>query len=89
MRGFIQNPGEVLEARARERVREQLEGGERAEALEQRLASLQKRLAAKHSERERAMRLYTRGLAAEERAEVLLSALKNQADNLHLLISAT
>jgi site-specific DNA recombinase len=84
VRGFLQNPGEVLE-----RVREQLEGGERAEALEERLASLQKRLAAKHSERERAMRLYTRGLASEEETEVLLADLKNQADNLRLLISAT
>jgi hypothetical protein len=35
------------------------------------------------------MRLYTRGLAAEEQAEVLLADLKNQADNLRLLISAT
>ncbi len=76
-------------ARARERVREQLEGGERVKALEQRLASLQKRLAAKHSERERAMRLYTRGLASEEEIEVLLADLKNQADNLRLLTSAT
>jgi site-specific DNA recombinase len=83
VREFLQNPGEVLE-----RVREQLDGGERAEALEQRLASLQKRLAAKHSERERAMRLYTRGLASEEETEVLLADLKNQADNLRLLISA-
>jgi site-specific DNA recombinase len=84
VRGFLENPGEVLE-----RVREQLEGGERVEALEQRLASLRKRLAAKHSERERVMRLYTRGLASEEEAEVLLADLKNQADNLRLLISAT
>jgi hypothetical protein len=65
------------------------QGGERVEALEQRLASLRKRLAAKHSERERVMRLYTRGLASEEEAEVLLADLKNQADNLRLLISAT
>ena len=84
VRGFLENPGEVLE-----RVREQLEGGERVEALEQRLASLRKRLAAKHSERERAIRLYTRRLASEEEAEVLLADFKNQADNLRLLISAT
>jgi hypothetical protein len=72
-----------------ERVREQLEGGERVEALEQRLASLRKRLAAKHSERERAMRLYTRGLVCEEESEVLLADLKNYVDNLRLIISAT
>ncbi len=35
------------------------------------------------------MRLYTRGLASEEETEVLLADLKNQADNLRLLISAT
>jgi hypothetical protein len=34
------------------------------------------------------MRPYTRGLAAEERAEVLLADPKNQADNLRLLILA-
>jgi hypothetical protein len=84
VRGFLENPGEVLE-----RVRGQLEGGERVEALEQRLASLRKRLAAKHSEQERAIRLHTRGLASKEEAEVLLADLKNQADNLRLLISAT
>ena len=45
-------------------------------------------LAAERS-RERAMRLYTRGLASEEEIEVPLADLKNQADNLRLLISAT
>jgi hypothetical protein len=35
------------------------------------------------------MRLYTRGLASEVETEVLLADLKNQADNLCLLISAT
>jgi hypothetical protein len=82
VRAFIQNPSGVLErACAGARGRE-LEGGERAEAQE-------RRLAAKHSEREHAMRLYTRRLAAEEWAEVLLADLRNQADNLRLLISAT
>jgi len=84
IRRFVENPGEVLN-----QVREQLEGGERAETLEQRLESLEKRLAGKQAERDRAMRLYTRGLASEEETEVLLADLKNQADNLRLLISAT
>ena len=34
------------------------------------------------------MRLYMRGLASEEETEVLLANLKNQADNLRLLITA-
>jgi hypothetical protein len=83
VRGFLENPGEVLE-----RVREELEGDDQASELEERLASLQKRLASKQAERDRAMRLYMRELISEEEADVLLADLKNQADNLRLLIGA-
>jgi len=62
-RGFLENPGEVLE-----RVREQLEAGGQADELEERLSSLQKRLTSKQAERERATRLYMRGLVSEEEA---------------------
>jgi Recombinase zinc beta ribbon domain len=82
-RGFLENPGEVLE-----RVREQLEAGDQADELEERLSSLQKRLTSKQAERERATRLYMRGLVSEEEADVLLADLKNQTDNLRLLISS-
>jgi len=66
----VENPGEVLE-----RVREQLEGGDQANELEERRLSLQKRLATKQAERDRAMRLYMRGLIPEEETDVLLADL--------------
>ena len=50
--------------------------------------SLLKRLASKQAERDRAMRLYMRGLVSEEEAEVLLADLKNQVGNLRLLIES-
>jgi hypothetical protein len=49
-----------------ERVREQLEADDQADELEERLSNLQKRLASKQAERDRAMRLYIRGLISEE-----------------------
>ena len=49
-----------------ERVREQLEADDQADELEERLSNLQKRLASKQAERDRAMRLYMRGLISEE-----------------------
>ena len=50
--------------------------------------SLLKRLASKQAERDRAMRLYMRGLVSEEEAEVLLADLKNQVGTLRLLIES-
>ena len=81
VRRFLKNPGEVLE-----RLSEQLEGGGQANELEERRESLEKRLASKQAERDRAMRLYMRGLISEEEAEVLLADLKNQAEKVWLLI---
>src|SRR5215208_3095079 len=83
VRSFLENPGEVLE-----RVREQLEGDDQENELEERRESLEKRLASKQAERDRAMRLYTRGLISEEEADVLLADLKNQTANLRLLIES-
>jgi hypothetical protein len=83
VRRFLTNPGEVLE-----QVREQLEGDDQEHELEERLSNLQKRLASKQTERDRAMRLYMRGLISEEEAEVLLADLKNQVANLKLLIDS-
>jgi hypothetical protein len=71
-----------------ERVREQLEADDQADELKERLSNLQKRLASKQAERDRAMRLYMRGLISEEEADVLLADLKNQTENLRLLISS-
>jgi site-specific DNA recombinase len=70
VRGFLENPGEVLE-----RVREQFEGDDQASEMEERRESLQKRLASKQAERDRAMRLYMRGLISEEEVDVLLADL--------------
>jgi hypothetical protein len=81
VRGFLEDAGEVLE-----RLREQLNGGDQANELEERRESLEKRLANKPGESDRAIRLYMRGLISEEGAEVLLAELKNEADNLRLLI---
>ena len=71
-----------------ERVREQLEADDQADELEERLSNLQKRLASKQAERDRAMRLYMRGLISEEEADVLLADLKNQTEILRLLMSS-
>jgi hypothetical protein len=83
VRRFPENPGEVLE-----RVREQLEGDDQANELKERRESLEKQLASKQAERDRAMQLYMRGLISEEEAEVLLADLKNQVANLELLIES-
>jgi hypothetical protein len=69
-------------------VREQLEGDDQADELEERRESMEKRLASKQAERDRAMRLYMRELISEEEAEVLLADLKNQIGNLRLLRSS-
>ena len=45
-------------------------------------------LASKQAERDWAMRRYMRGLISEEEADVLLADLKNQTDNLRLLIGS-
>jgi site-specific DNA recombinase len=83
VRGFLENPGEVLE-----RVREQLEGDDQANELKERRESLEKRLVSQQAERDRAMRFYMRGLISEGEAEVLLADLKNQVANLRLLIES-
>lgn len=80
---FLENPGEVLE-----RVREQVEDDDQANELEERRESLEKRLARKQAERDRATRLYRRGLISEEEADVLLADLNNQTANLRLLIES-
>jgi site-specific DNA recombinase len=83
VRSFLENPGEVLE-----RVRDQLEADDQISELRERRANLEKRLASKQVERDRAMRLYLRELISEGEAEVLLADLKNQTENLRLLISS-
>lgn len=84
VRRFLYNPGEVLE-----RVREQQAGDHHSEDLESRRDSLAKRLAAKQAEKDRYVRLYARVeiLDAEE-LETYLADVRNQVENLKLLISS-
>jgi len=81
VRRFLENPGEVLE-----RVREQMGSEDGAAELEVRRADLEKRLAAKQAEKDRFVRLYTQEHISEEELEVYLADLKNQTENLRLLV---
>jgi len=81
VRRFLENPGEVLE-----RVREQMGSEDGAAELEVRRADLEKRLAAKQAEKDRFVRLYTQEHICEEELEVYLADLKNQTENLRLLV---
>ena len=71
-----------------ERVREQLKSDDDTEELAKRREDLAKRLAAKHSEKDRYVRLYAQGHISESELEVYLADLKNQTDNLRLLIES-
>ena len=83
VRSFLKNPEEILE-RARAELAEDTE----SEDLEQRHASLTRRLAAKQAEKGRYVKLYAQGHLDEEELEVHLVDLKNQVENLRLLISS-
>ena len=81
---FLENPGEVLE-----RVREQLRGeSDNTEELGARREDLAKRLDAKQSEKDRYVRLYAQGHLSESELDTYLTDLKNQIDNLRLLIES-
>lgn len=83
VRSFLENPGEVLE-----RVREQLAEDQEGDDLEERHASLTKRLATKQEEKARYVRLYAQGHVDEGELEVYLTDLRNQVENLKLLITS-
>jgi site-specific DNA recombinase len=81
---FVRNPGETLE-----RIREELRGDTtRAAELEARRKNLSDRLADKHSERDRYIRLYAQGHISEAELETYLTDLTNQIGNLKLLLEA-
>jgi site-specific DNA recombinase len=80
IRGFLMNPGEVLE-----RIREQMGNEDEPEELERRRVDLEKRLAAKQAEKDRYIRLYTQGHISEAELDVYLVDLKNQIENVKLL----
>jgi hypothetical protein len=83
VRSFLENPGEVLS-----RVREQLAEDEAGEDLHERHASLTRRLAAKQTEKNRYVKLYAQGLVDDVELEVHLTDLRNQVENLRLLIAS-
>jgi site-specific DNA recombinase len=83
VRGFLENPGEVLE-----RVREQLRDADDTKELMQRREDLAKRLAGKQAEKDRYVRLYAQNHISESELELYLADLKNQINNLRLLIES-
>jgi site-specific DNA recombinase len=84
IRTFVENPGEVLE-----RVREQMEEQQgHADEIEQRRASLAKRLAAAQGEKDKFVRLYAAGYLDDQELEIHLLDLKNRISNLKLLIES-
>jgi chromosome segregation ATPase len=83
VRRFLAEPGEVLE-----RVRAQQGSEDDAADLETRRDELAKRLAARRSEKDRYVRAYAQGHISEEELDVYLADLKNQTDNLRLLLGS-
>jgi site-specific DNA recombinase len=83
VRSFLKNPGEVLE-----RVRVELAEDAESEDLEERHASLARRLAAKQTEKGRYVKLYAQGHLDEKELDIHLVDLKNQVENLKLLIAS-
>jgi site-specific DNA recombinase len=83
VRQFLEEPGEVLE-----RVREQLGADDAADELETRREDLGRRLAAKQAEKDRYIRLYAQDHISEEELETYLLDLKNQTENLRLLLGS-
>ena len=83
VRSFLESPGEVLE-----RIREQLESDEATEELTARRDDLARRLTAKQAEKDRYVRAYGQGVISEDELAIYAADLKNQVENLRLLITA-
>ncbi len=84
IRGFVENPGDVLE-----RVKEQMEERySQVGELEERLASLTKRLASAQGEKDKYVKLYAAGHLDEEELETHLLDLKNRISNLKILMES-
>lgn len=80
---FLRNPREVLE-----RVREQIGGANDGGELEARREDLAERLTGRQAEKDRYVRTYAQGHISEEELDVYLADLKNQTDNLRLLLAS-
>ena len=83
VRSFLESPGEVLE-----RVREQMGSDAATEELATRREELAQRLTAKQAEKDRYVRAYAQGHISEDELAVYAADLKNQVENLRLLITA-
>jgi site-specific DNA recombinase len=83
VRRFMEDPGEVLE-----RLREQHDAADDAEEFEARRKELAKRLAAKQAEKDRYVRAYAQGHISEEELDAYLAELKEQIDNLRVLVTS-
>jgi site-specific DNA recombinase len=83
VRQFLEDPGEVLE-----RVSEQLGADDATDELETRREELSKRLATKQAEKDRYVYLYAQGHISEAELETHLLDLKNQTENLRLLLGS-
>jgi hypothetical protein len=70
------------------RVREQLRNEDDTQTLAQRREDLTRRLASKMVEKDRYVRLYAQGHVSEPELEVYLTDLKNQTNNIGLLIGS-
>jgi hypothetical protein len=83
VRSFIELPGEVVE-----RVREQMGSDGATEELAARREDLARRLAAKQAEKDLYVRAFAQGHISEDELAVYAADLKNQVENLRLLIAA-
>ncbi len=84
VRAFLEDPGEVLE-----RLRsEGIDADAASNDLKARRDDLTRRLAAKNAEKDRYVRAYAQGHISEEELAEYVTGIKNQANNLRLLISS-
>ena len=83
VRRFLNDPGEVLE-----RLRDELGDEGDTEELDARKAELSKRLATRQAEKDRYVRAYAQGHISEDEFGVYLADIKNQLDNLRLLLDS-
>ena len=84
VRAFLEDPGEVLE-----RLRsEEIDTDASSNELQIRRDALTRRLATKNTEKDRYVRAYAQGHISEEELADYVADIKNQTNNLRLLISS-
>jgi chromosome segregation ATPase len=84
VRAFLEDPGEVVE-----RLRsEGIDADASSDDLKARRDDLTRRLATKNAEKDRYVRAYAQGHISEEELAEYVADIKNQTNNLRLLISS-